>query len=404
MIPVLQRPALQLPSLQRPVLVRPRPTRERLRVAIVAETFLPAMNGVTNSVLRLVEHLEAVGHEAMVIAPGPGVDHIGSTPVMRVPSVGLPSYAGVRIGSPSARLTSALRRFSPDVVHLAAPSVLGVAGLRAARRLDVPTVAIYQTDLVGFARRYGLASAQRPLWSWIRWIHERVDLTLAPSTSARWTLAAHGIGNVACWRRGVDLTRFHPDHRCSTLRHELAPNGEIIVGYIGRLAKEKQVERLSPVTKLPGVKVVVVGDGPERARLECRLPRARFVGFREGAELGRFHASLDVFAHTGLDETFCQAVQEALASGVPAVVPAAGGPIDLVAHGVNGYLWSPEQPEMLVGAVGELADSPMVRRRMGRAARESVEGRSWANVFDELIGHYRTVAGIRVLPAVGVAS
>jgi phosphatidylinositol alpha 1,6-mannosyltransferase len=92
---------------------------------------------------------------------------------------------------------------------------------------------------------------------------------------------------------------------------------------------------------MPGVRLVIVGDGSERAKLERSLRGAVFTGFQHGAELSAHHASFDVFAHTGLDETFCQAVQEALASGVPVVAPAAGGPLDLVTHGVNGYLWSP---------------------------------------------------------------
>jgi phosphatidylinositol alpha 1,6-mannosyltransferase len=108
--------------------------------------------------------------------------------------------------------------------------------------------------------------------------------------------------------------------------------------------------------------------------------------------LSQLHASFDVFAHTGLDETFCQAVQEALASGVPVVAPAAGGPIDLVQHGRNGYLWSPELPGMLAGAVAELANDPARRREMGRAGRESVLTRPWSAVMDELMDHYRCLS------------
>jgi phosphatidylinositol alpha 1,6-mannosyltransferase len=149
---------------------------------------------------------------------------------------------------------------------------------------------------------------------------------------------------------------------------------------------------LAPVSKVPGVKVVIVGEGPERHHLERAIPRAEFVGFQGGVALSQLHASFDVFAHTGLDETFCQAVQEALASGVPVVAPAAGGPIDLVQHGRNGYLWSPELPGMLAGAVAELANDPARRREMGRAGRESVLARPWSAVMDELMDHYRCLS------------
>ncbi|MCE9622987.1 MAG: glycosyltransferase family 1 protein [Actinomycetia bacterium] len=388
-------------TLRRPVPRHWRAPDSKLRVAVIAESFLPAVNGVTNSVLRLIEYLRAEGHEVMVIAPGPGSDNIDGTPVVRVRAIDLPRYDSLRVGLPVVRLTSMLRSFKPDVVHLAAPTVLGAAGVRAARLLDVPSVAVFQTDLAGFAGRYGLGMADKYIWRWLRVVHNQASLTLAPSTSAIWTLQTNGIERVQRWARGVDLVRFHPEHRSAELRKELAPLGETIVGFVGRLAKEKQVNRLAPITQLPGVKVVVVGDGPEKARLERQLPDARFVGFQGGAALSAYHASFDVFAHTGLDETFCQAVQEALASGVPVVAPAAGGPLDLVTHGTNGYLWSPEQPGMLTGAVAELAASPLRRVAMGDAGRASVIGRSWSVVMGELVDHYRalispTVPSLRV--------
>jgi len=366
-----------------------------LRVAIVAESFLPAVNGVTNSVLRLIEHLQAEGHEALVIAPGPGEDRVNGVPVVRVRAVDLPRYDSLRVGMPIGRLTSTLRDFDPDVVHLAAPTVLGAGAARAAHSLDIPVVAIFQTDIAGFAKRYGLAAASAPIWAWLRWVHSHADVTLAPSTAAAWTLQARGIERVDRWMRGVDLERFHPQHRSAMLRRRLAPDGEAIVGFVGRLAKEKQIHRLAPVSALPGVRVVIVGDGPERARLEKQVPKATFLGFRGGVELSQLHASFDAFVHTGLDETFCQAVQEALASGVPVVAPAAGGPLDLVTHGHNGFLWSPQQPEMLVGAVAELAADPHLRRELGAAGRRGVEVRPWSTVMGELVERYRCViAGV----------
>ena len=375
-------------SIRRPTQHR-RHSLDKLRVAIVAETFLPSINGVTNSVLRLLEHLRDKGHEAIVIAPGPGDTSVDGTPVVRVRAFDLPRYDSLRIGSPVVRLTSVLREFAPDVVHLAAPTVLGAAGVRAARRTGVPAVAIYQTDIVGFAKRHRLQVAGQPLWAWLRWIHSQADITLAPSTSAVWMLRANGIDNVALWPRGVDLQRFHPDRRQPLLRRQLAPNGELIVGSVGRLAKEKQLKRLAPITRMNGVRVVIVGDGPERAGLERAMPAANFTGFQGGLDLAHYYASFDVFAHTGLDETFCQAVQEAMASGIPVVAPASGGPLDLVTHGSNGFLWSPEQPEMLGGAIAHLAESPELRRRMGGAGRASVEPRPWHVVMDELLDHYR---------------
>ncbi|GAA5069149.1 phosphatidylinositol alpha 1,6-mannosyltransferase [Thermocatellispora tengchongensis] len=360
-----------------------------MRVAVVAESFLPSVNGVTNSVCRVLDHLAERGHEAAVVAPGPGPETYAGFPVRLVRSFSPPFYRSLRIGTAAGRaVTAALREFGPDVVHLASPAVLGAAGAAAARRLGVPSVAVFQTDLAGFARRYGLRGADRLIWSWLRHVHRHTARTLAPSTATLDELARRGIPRLSLWRRGVDLDRFHPGHRSEPLRRELAPDGEVIVGYVGRLATEKRVHLLGGLAGLPGVRVVIVGDGPAAPRLRRALPEAVFCGMRTGAELSALVASFDVFVNTGKNETFCQAVQEALASGVPVVAAAAGGPLDLVRPGRNGLLFPADDASALRAAVAALAADPDTRAAMGAYARRSVLGRDWAAVCGELLGHY----------------
>jgi phosphatidylinositol alpha 1,6-mannosyltransferase len=374
-----------------------------VRVAVVTESFLPEVNGVTNSVLRVLEHLQGHGHQALVLAAGRGgpASYAGAT-VVRALSVPVPRYRSLSIGLPSPRVEAALRLFRPELVHLASPVVLGAHGVAVARRLAVPAVAVYQTDVPAFLGRYGLGVAEPATWRWLHWIHRRADLTLAPSTHTVEALVRHGITGVEVWRRGVDAERFHPRHRSPALRRRLAPGGEVLVGYVGRLAAEKRVGLLAALEGLEGCRVVVVGDGPLRRHLERRLPWVRFLGFRGGQELSEVFASLDVFVHTGADETFCQAAQEALASGVPVVAPAAGGPPDFVHHGDNGYLWHPGDAGQLREAVAALVASPATRAAMGRRARASVVDRTWEAVGDQLLHHYRSVLAGRS-PALAAA-
>ncbi|WP_197523494.1 glycosyltransferase family 4 protein [Actinokineospora pegani] len=362
-----------------------------MRVAIVTESFLPQVNGVTNSVLRVLEHLRLRGVPALVVAPGPGPDNYAGAAVARVPAIDVPMITSLPIGIPTRRVHTALAEFGPDVVHLASPFVLGAGGLWAANRLGVPSIAVYQTDVAGFAASYGLSRGSRAAWRWIRRLHAGADRTLAPSSASVDDLTAHGIPRVHRWGRGVDTARFHPDRADPALRAELAPEGELLVGYVGRLAPEKQVHRLAALNDLPGVRVVVVGEGPDEPALRAALPGAAFLGFRGGDELAAAYASLDVFVHTGPHETFCQSVQEAMASGLPVVAPDAGGPRDLVRHGRTGFLLDPAAFDVRT-AVRTLAD-PLTRRRMGSAARAAVRDRGWPAVCEELLGHYGAVLG-----------
>ncbi|CAL9395016.1 GDP-mannose-dependent alpha-mannosyltransferase [Streptomyces sp. enrichment culture] len=373
-----------------------------MRVVIVTESFPPDVNGVAHCAFQTALHLVDRGHTPVVVAPAPAgdaPDDRAPCPVVRVPSLPLPGYPQVRVALPSRRLAATIAEHRADVVHLAGPFVLGARGMAAAARLGLPAVAVYQTDLAGYARTY-MGAGEAAAWRRLRSVHTAADLTLAPSGAALRDLEAHGVPRVKLWPRGVDTARFRPGLRDAALRRALAPNGELVVGYVGRLAPEKQVELLAGACTLPGVRVVVVGDGPSRPGLEQALPGAVFLGRRTGGELARLFASLDVFVHTGPFETFCQTVQEAMASGVPVVAPAAGGPLDLVAHGRTGLLVPPRDATAVRDAVRTLAADPGLRAAYGAAGRATVEGRTWAAVGDRLIGHYADVrAGRRTAVA-----
>ena len=370
-----------------------------MRVAIVAESFLPNVNGVSNSVLRVIEHLRRTGHEALVIAPDtphgqPPADRVhDGVRIHRVPSKMFPKVTSLPLGVPRPRMVGVLRGFQPDVVHLASPALLGYGGLLAARHLDVPTVAVFQTDVAGFAQSYGAGAMSRAAWAWTRHLHGKADRTLAPSTSAIENLVAHHVPRVHHWGRGVDVTGFAPSARDDALRSAWSPAGKPIVGFVGRLAPEKHVERLAVLARRDDLQLVVVGDGVDREKLERLMPSAVFTGALYGRELAAAYASMDVFVHAGEHETFCQAVQEAMASGVPVVAPDAGGPRDLVTPMHTGLLLGVDEfSDRLPGAVDHLLSE---RQRYSIAARRSVLTRTWPAVCDQLLGHYEEVLGRR---------
>jgi len=177
---------------------------------IVTESFLPSINGVTGSVLRVLEHLRRQNHTALVVAPEGGPSAHEGTPVVRVPAVSIPGVSELPVGLPTRRLQEVMAGFRPDVVHLASPFVLGAGGLAAARRLGVPTVAVYQTDLARFVRAYGAGVTARTAWRWLCRLHRQADRTLAPSAAAADALVTSGVERVYRWGRGVDAAQFAP--------------------------------------------------------------------------------------------------------------------------------------------------------------------------------------------------
>lgn len=357
-----------------------------MRVAIVTESFLPHMNGVTNSVLQASHHLRELGHEVRIFAPrapgGPtdeGVVYLASLP--------LPSYPDVRVALVAAtHLKRILAGF--DVVHLASPAVLGWQGVVAAGSLGIPTVAVYQTDVIAYTAKYGIAGMAAIAEAHVSRLHRRSTMSLVPSSAAERQLESLGVGRLRRWGRGVDAVRFSPARRSESWRSQIAP-GEKLIGYVGRLAPEKQVHDLRVLNDIPGSRLVIVGDGPERERLERELSGAIFTGFLGGDDLGRAVASFDVFVHPGESETFCQTVQESLASGVPVVATGAGGPLDLVRSSINGWLYTPGDLADLRARVVDLLGDEAKRAAFGIAARESVQDRTWRALTEQLVAYYR---------------
>jgi phosphatidylinositol alpha 1,6-mannosyltransferase len=364
-------------------------TTQKLRIAVVTEAFLPQVNGVTNSVLRLLEYSKSQGHEVLIIAPeseGAPTSYLGYK-IKHVPSIAMKKL--IPMGVPRKFLEPLLEGFDPDVIHLASPIFLGHYVARIAKKMGIPTVSVYQTDIAGFARHYGLTIAHNTLKKWVSRIHQASDITLAPSKWACRDLEINGVKNVRIWKRGVDLVNFDPSRRDELLRANIVGKSEkLIIGYVGRLANEKRIDDLAILDQQRNIQLVIVGDGPAAARFKKELPNARFVGYQSGTELARYVASFDIFVHTGKHETFCQAIQEALAAGVPVIGPDSGGPVDLIDHGVTGLLIDTADSHALLDAVETLRTHSSFDL-MRLAARRSVEHRTWDYINSQLIEHYR---------------
>jgi glycosyltransferase involved in cell wall biosynthesis len=262
----------------------------------------------------------------------------------------IPMYPELRYGwaRPGA-LRSLWRRNGapPDLVHVVTPGPLGWAALRAAREEGVPASADFRTNFHAYCGHYGLGWLEPVVLAYLRRLHAMADVNFVPTQELAHELAGHGFERLEVLGRGVDARLFSPARRDAALRHDwhAGPDHRVLL-HVGRLAPEKNAglalqtfERLS--ARRPGLRMVVVGDGPLRARLEKLHPRARFVGMQTGRALARHYASADVFLFPSLTETFGNVTLEALASGLAVAAFDTGAAARHVRNDVSGCLAPP---------------------------------------------------------------
>ena len=359
-----------------------------MRIALVTESFYPAVDSTTTTVRQVADHLIDAGHVVLLVAPAPGLAAYRGARIARIAS----PDTGIRTG---AQVRDALAGFAPDLVHVTSPGRVGRKALKHASRLGFPTLLVEQSHV-----------PQAATDPWLRRCRSHADHAVVTTRWMHAELTAAGIEAPPVWSPGVDLAAYGPQLRDERLHarwsRERSPGGpRVVIGHVGGLRRQHGVRRLVEVDRVPGTRLVVVGDGPQRRWLTDRLPDATFTGTLTGGDLSTALASLDVLVHPGEDETDCHVLREATASGVPVVAPASGGTLDAVRHERTGLLYDPADPRDLRRAVATLVADPELRARLGRHGRARAGQRSWRDAVDELVGvHYaETVRRATLTPA-----
>lgn len=362
------------------------------RVAIFAESFLPKVDGVSKTAYLTTRYLQETGREVLVFAPDIAPTQIGASKVVPMPSFGFRVAPETRVALPNLMINQHLDTFQPDLIHLFSPALLSVSGMLAGRRRRIPVIANYQTDIPAYANHYGLGLFSRPSRDWLRFIHNGCHLTLVPSNYTLNQLHKWGYKRLRRWGRGVNTTRFGIHHRSEVWRARLL-NGRdpssLVVIYVGRLANEKRIDLLLEVARTPGIALSIIGDGALRGELEAQFAGTgtHFMGYLYGEDLAQAYASADVFVFPSPSETFGQVIQEAMASGLPAVVINQGGVIDLVQDGETGYICEPDA-RAFAAAIRKLRDHPELRAKMAHEARCYAEAHPWSAIMAQLEGYY----------------
>lgn len=371
-----------------------------MRVALFTETFLPKIDGVVTRVVRTLEQLRALGHEALIFAPHDPPREVAGHRVVPVPAISFrPWYPELFLGLPRPRLGRELDAFDPDVVHVVNPVVLGLWGTMVARQRDLPLLASYHTDITQYAVHLKLPFLSPLSRVFLRDVHNQAHVNLCTSRPMVNSARGLGIRRVRLWRKAVDTELFHPSKRDPEMRARLSgghPEAPLLL-YVGRVSAEKRLDWLyAPVTQLPGVRLAVVGSGPAEAAMRARFAGTptTFLGYMTGEELARAYASADVLAFPSDTETLGFVAMEAMASGVPAVGARAGGVPDVIDHERTGLMFTPGDLGDLTAQLRRLLVDPLLRAQLGRAARAEMERWSWRAATEGLVRHYELARAV----------
>lgn len=371
-----------------------------LRIALISETFPPEINGVANTLGHLSDGLRARGHQVQLVRPRQSADPRGAQDdLLLTRGWPLPGYPGLQWGQSSLhKLLRSWQQQRPDVLYIATEGPLGLSALRAAGRLRIPVVSGFHTNFQQYTGHYGVSLLTSALTGYLRWFHNRTRMTLVPSASQQMTLQRRGFERLQMLARGVDSKLFHPTKRCSALRQSWGLDDQAIaVLHVGRLAAEKNLgllcssfRALQQAYPQRQLKLILVGDGPQRASLQQQMPDAIFCGLQRGEALAAHYASGDLFVFPSLSETFGNVVLEALASGLGVVAFDQAAAAQHIRHGHSGALALEQHEQSFIEAALWLLAEPENLRRARLNARQHASRQSWETIVELFEQHLRS--------------
>ncbi|MDT8718169.1 glycosyltransferase family 1 protein [Clostridium sp. 19966] len=367
-----------------------------MKVAVFTDTFLPQVNGVTNTLKHLIKYFENKKIDYLIFAPDSYVECDDKFKVEKFLSIKFFIYPECRLAFPNLiRLKNSLIKFKADIIFNVTEFNMGMLGLYLGKKFDIPVISNYTTNFSQYLKYYNLSFLENNFWNYLKWFHTKHDLTLCPSKETRNLLKKQGIENVNIFSRGIDTENFTPSLRSESLRKSLQINNKIVLLYVGRISPEKDINILHEaylklLEKYPSkLALIITGDGPELLKYKKLFPPDTiFTGYKTGPSLSETYASSDIFAFPSPTETFGNVVLEALASGLPVAAPNAGGIKDIIKNEFNGLLFEAGNSKEFSDAIANIINNEFIRDRIIANGRKTALDRSWESIFDSLIYSY----------------
>ena len=373
-----------------------------LKIAVVTETYPPDINGVAHTLSKIVEGLQALGHDLWLIRPKQQAQHMAVQTAhfqeVLVKGVPIPFYNELRMGLPAKRELQRLwAKQRPDIVHIATEGPLGWSALQVARKLKLPVSTDFRTNFHAYSQHYGIGWLSGAIRVYLKKFHNRADVTMVPTAMLQHELQAKGFERVQVVPRGVDTSQFSPSYRSLALRQSwgVAEDDKVLL-YVGRLAAEKNLglvvqSYLKAKQHNERIRLVLVGDGPMRESLQQQHPDIVFAGYRSGADLAAHYASADVFVFASLTETFGNVTLEAMASGLAVVAFKHAAAGQCIRHGENGMCVDAESPDEFVKAVCAVLEAPSLQARLSKQALLTAQTLDWPGVVERTEAMFRHV-------------
>ncbi|MDO5507642.1 MAG: glycosyltransferase family 1 protein [Corynebacterium casei] len=374
-----------------------------MRIAIVTEVFLPKIDGVVTRLTRTLDQLAEMGHEVVIFAPGNPPESYAGFKVYSLPSFAFPVYPEIKFAVPPIKFWKRMRDFDPDVIHAVNPIWSAALGVFAAKRDAYPLVCSYHTNVPDYVDALGIGWTRGMATGAIRYLHNQAQVNLCTSDPMIEKATDMGIERLTLWPKAVDTVGYHPAKATPKARNLLTNNhpDSPLVSYIGRISREKDLERLNNVMQIvrkqvPGTRLGIVGGGPYLEELQKSFDDSftTFTGYLSGDDLAAAFASGDVFVFPSKTETLGLVALESFASGVPVVGTNAGGIPFVIDEGETGHLIAEDgsDEDWAQAIIGLLQDSER-RAQIGDNARKEAERYSWRESTEALVAAYEKAIG-----------
>jgi len=364
-----------------------------MRIALFTETFLPKIDGIVTRLRNTVVELQRAGHQVLVFAPGEFRYEYEGAQIEGMRGSSFPLYPELTLSFPRPFIRQKLIDFRPDLVHVADPACLGLAGIYYSDVLGLPLVVSYHTRLPKYLKYYGLGAFEPAVWKLMKLRHNKAQLNLCTSSVMETELRSHGVERVCLWPKAVDTTEFHPRFASREVRSTLSgghPEDPLFL-YVGRLSAEKGIERLRPILEeIPRSRLAIVGGGPNKAALGAYFAGTStfFAGYLTGRRLSEAMASVDALVLPSKTETLGLVLMEAMAAGSIIIGANAGGIPDIVEDGINGFLFDPDLRGDLARVARRAITDRDVCQEIRVKARSQAEQWGWAASTEQLLRFY----------------